>query len=343
MAAFREKYTFKVEWLDQVASLKRYYLLQYYVMNGTNELELFDLKNKRVFLRRCAFPSVSLEDLFIGAKVTVYARQMTLIEYGDSHTKELLGNTNEIAFGLVPPASLRSIGKILAAVHDARLQVSQLRMVQLNERDAEAVGSVDLAAGSCVPLQLVGLHSCEVWGKLARSFGCFAPPADQVETYSGFFFGAKRLGSAVNTAKCADCTLAIVKPHAVAEGKLGAVLDDLINSSLTVTAFEMFDIDLVAAEEFLEVYKGVLPEYSGMTDQLASGRLVAVELTGDDAVHTLRQICGPRHVDVAKRIAPDTLRARHGTDTLRNAVHCTDLDEDGVLEVEYFFRVLSAL
>lgn len=153
----------------------------------------FDIKNKRVFLRRCAFPSVSLEDLFIGAKVTVYARQMTLIEYGDSHTKELLGNTNEIAFGLVPPASLRSIGKvghaveryvqlsvrcgltrrgmlqILAAVHDARLQVSQLRMVQLNERDAEAVGSVDLAAGSCVPLQLVGLHSCEVWGKLARS------------------------------------------------------------------------------------------------------------------------------------------------------------------------------
>lgn len=121
------------------------------------------------------------------------------------------------------------------------------------------------------------------------------------------------------------------------------MLDDLINSSLTVTAFEMFDIDLVAAEEFLEVYKGVLPEYSGMTDQLASGRLVAVELTGDDAVHTLRQICGPRHVDVAKRIAPDTLRARHGTDTLRNAVHCTDLDEDGVLEVEYFFRVLSAL
>lgn len=51
-----------------------------------------------------------------------------------------------------------------------------------------------------------------------RAVGCFAPPADQVETYSGFFFGAKRLGSAVNTAKCADCTLAIVKPHAVAEG-----------------------------------------------------------------------------------------------------------------------------
>jgi len=40
MAGFNEKYTFKVEWLDQQAALKRYYLLQYYVMNGTNELEL---------------------------------------------------------------------------------------------------------------------------------------------------------------------------------------------------------------------------------------------------------------------------------------------------------------
>lgn len=71
----------------------------------------------------------------------------------------------------------------------------------------------------------------------------------------------------------------------------------------------------------------------GMASELAAGRLVAVELVGDDAVHAFRQACGPRHVDVAKRILPDTLRAKYGVDTIKNAVHCTDLDEDGVLEV----------
>jgi len=172
--------------------------------------------------------------------------------------------------------------------------------------------------------------------------GCFCPPRDQVDTYASFFFGPKALPSAGNTARCKDCTLAIVKPHAVAEGRMGAILADLMAGSLLVTAFEMFDIDLVAAEEFLEVYKGVLPEYSDMSTQLAGGRLLAVELVGEDAVHTLRQSCGPRHVDVAQRIAPETLRAKHGTDTVRNAVHCTDLDEDGLLECEYFFRILQS-
>lgn len=31
----------------------------------------FDIKNKRVFLRRCPFPSLKLSDLFLGAKLTV--------------------------------------------------------------------------------------------------------------------------------------------------------------------------------------------------------------------------------------------------------------------------------
>jgi hypothetical protein len=31
---------------------------------------------------------------------------------------------------------------------------------------------------------------------------------------------------------------------------------------------------------------------------------------------------------------------RHGTDVVRNAVHVTDLEEDGPLEAEYLFKIL---
>jgi nucleoside diphosphate kinase len=41
-------------------------------------------------------------------------------------------------------------------------------------------------------------------------------------------------------------------------------------------------------------------------------------------------------------IRPRTLRARFGVDKLRNAVHATDLPEDGVLEAEYLFQILKA-
>lgn len=34
-------------------------------------------------------------------------------------------------------------------------------------------------------------------------------------------------------------------------------------------------------------------------------------------------------------------RAKFGLDRVRNAVHCTDLPEDGVVESEYFFNILQ--
>ena len=40
-------------------------------------------------------------------------------------------------------------------------------------------------------------------------------------------------------------------------------------------------------------------------------------------------------------LRPKTLRAQHGLDKVMNAVHCSDLAEDGQLEVEYFFRILQ--
>lgn len=89
-AAMPDKLTFKVEWLDPAASLKRYYLLQYYIAPTGNQLELFDIKNHRVFLRKCPYPQVEVDDLFIGGKVTIYGRMMTIIEFGDKVTERAI-------------------------------------------------------------------------------------------------------------------------------------------------------------------------------------------------------------------------------------------------------------
>ena len=50
----------------------------------------FDLKNKRVFLRRCPFPSVQLSDLFLGAKITVYV----VLACGEAPTREAFGGVS---------------------------------------------------------------------------------------------------------------------------------------------------------------------------------------------------------------------------------------------------------
>lgn len=55
----------------------------------------------------------------------------------------------------------------------------------------------------------------------------------------------------------------------------------------------------------------------------------------------LRELCGPADPELARTVRPRTIRAIYGKDPIKNAVHCTDLPEDGVLETEYFFNVLQ--
>ena len=43
--------------------------------------------------------------------------------------------------------------------------------------------------------------------------------------------------------------------------------------------------------------------------------------------------------EIAKNLRARTIRAKFGHTKEVNAVHCTDLPEDGSLEVEYFFSI----
>lgn len=76
-------YCFTAEWFDSQASMVRKYQLFYFLADNT--LELFDLKNHRTFLKRCSYPSVTVSDLYIGAQVTIYARQLKIVGYGNCY------------------------------------------------------------------------------------------------------------------------------------------------------------------------------------------------------------------------------------------------------------------
>jgi nucleoside-diphosphate kinase len=78
-----------------------------------------------------------------------------------------------------------------------------------------------------------------------------------------------------------------------------------------------------------------------MVNELSRGPVVAVEVTGPDAVTKMRDAAGPRDIEVAKRIRPTSLRARYGATGAAPGVHVTDLVEDGPLECEYIFAILD--
>lgn len=59
-----------------------------------------------------------------------------------------------------------------------------------------------------------------------------------------------------------NCTCCVIKPHAVIEGNVGAILEHIAKTkNFYISAIAMFSVDVANAQEFNEIYKGVLPEY----------------------------------------------------------------------------------
>jgi nucleoside-diphosphate kinase len=86
----------------------------------------------------------------------------------------------------------------------------------------------------------------------------------------------------------------------------------------------------------------VVTDYNDMAKELSSGTCLALAIAkGENVVTEFREFCGPRDAVVAKQIRPRSLRGKFGTDVVHNAIHCTDLEEDGVLETEYFFALMD--
>lgn len=140
-------------------------------------------------------------------------------------------------------------------------------------------------------------------------------------------------------AKLSKSTLCIIKPHAIKEGRIGEILKMIIENGFSITAMKMMNLTRNQCEAFYEIYKGVVDDYMSMVLQLQSGSCLAIEVHGtDDEVQSkFRSLVGPEP-EVAKILRPNTIRAKFGTDKILNAVHCTDLSEDTLLELEFIFK-----
>lgn len=41
-----------------------------------------------MFLKRTEYPGVNLSEIYIGAVVTIYSRQLKIVDYADVHTRQ---------------------------------------------------------------------------------------------------------------------------------------------------------------------------------------------------------------------------------------------------------------
>jgi nucleoside-diphosphate kinase len=372
MAANEEKYCFAMEWFDPQADLIRRYSLTFYPRD--NSIDMYDLKTKRPFLKRMEYPDVSLQKLNLGSIVTVHGRQLKVIQYADSYTKKKLESQKGRTLALVKPDAYNHIGTVISTAQAVGFVIARLRMVRMSPEQVTAfcaglspsVGGGSnqdcehLAADVVVVMELVGDNAVAKWkqvvgpsnvsqahsqapkslrGQLATDDVRNAVHASEDEVAAereiDFFFGRQGWGT---TAVGQNCTLVAVKPHAFHAA--GEIVSAILQAGFEISAMGVWYMDRATAEEFLEVYKGVVPEFHDNCAQFSSGPSLIMEVRQEDAVKKMREFAGPHDPEVAKHLRPDTLRAKYGIDRVQNGVHCTDLEEDGLLEVEYFFHLM---
>lgn len=342
--------------------LHRHYNIHYFV--DSHNVEIFDTKTNKLFLKKSECPSVlSVKDFFLGAKVLLYGRHFELQEYLDPFTAEKLGKQQQKSVLVVKKDMVVHIGSVLSFLEHQQFSVSALKMLQVGRAHAERllefhratsefaalvdqlsvrpVVAIEVVAENCIEkLKQVAVILSSRFGAKSNEFES-SPSVLEAQRHREFFFESPQ----GVTATYQNCTCCVVLPHILKEGLAGEVIEAIQQGpGVVITAMELFALDRTTAAEFLEVYEGVVPHFNETVDHFTTGPCIAMELVGHNAesvVARFRENAGPWDVEMAKELRPHTIRARYGHDRVRNAVHCTDLADDGMLESEYFFDILS--
>ncbi|HPG05616.1 MAG: nucleoside-diphosphate kinase [Saprospiraceae bacterium] len=128
-------------------------------------------------------------------------------------------------------------------------------------------------------------------------------------------------------------TFTMIKPDAVADGHIGAILAKINEAGFRIIAMKMTHLSRQKAEGFYEVHKE-RPFFGELTAFMSSGPIVAAVLEKENAVADFRTLIGA--TDPAKA-APGTIRALYARNMGENAVHGSDSDENAAIEVAYHF------
>ncbi|MDR2285277.1 MAG: nucleoside-diphosphate kinase [Sphingobacterium sp.] len=128
-------------------------------------------------------------------------------------------------------------------------------------------------------------------------------------------------------------TFTMIKPDAVANGHIGAILNDIIAGGFKIVAMKYIKLSKETAGEFYAVHKE-RPFYGELVDFMTSGSIVAAILEKDNAVEDFRTLIGATNPADA---AEGTIRNKYAKSIDANAIHGSDSDENAQIEGSFFF------
>ena len=129
-------------------------------------------------------------------------------------------------------------------------------------------------------------------------------------------------------------TFTMIKPGAVKNGHIGAILEQINAGGFRIVAMKYTRLSAEKAGEFYAVHKE-RPFYGELVEFMSSGPIVAAILEKDNAVADFRELIGATNPAEA---APGTIRGDFSSSRQMNLVHASDGPEAAARELDLYFE-----
>lgn len=128
-------------------------------------------------------------------------------------------------------------------------------------------------------------------------------------------------------------TFTMIKPDAVENGYIGAILDKISSAGFKIIAMKYTQMSKRDAQEFYAIHKE-RPFFGELVEFMTRGPIVSAILEKENAVEDFRALIGATNPADA---AEGTIRKLYAKDIGENAVHGSDSNENAAIEGSFHF------
>lgn len=128
-------------------------------------------------------------------------------------------------------------------------------------------------------------------------------------------------------------TFTMIKPDAVQDGHIGAILEKISASGFRIVAMKLTQMTAADAKTFYAIHKE-RPFFGELVEYMTSGPIVAAILEKENAVEDFRTLIGATNPEEA---AEGTIRKLYAKSIGENAIHGSDSDENAAIEGAFHF------
>ena len=131
-----------------------------------------------------------------------------------------------------------------------------------------------------------------------------------------------------------ETTLVLLKPSCVQRQLIGEILNRFERRGLRISGMKMMQLsDEILREHYAHLVDK--PFFPGLCASMQASPVVALALSGRDAVQVVRTMTGATN---GREAAPGTIRGDYSVSNQQNIVHASDSTETAAIELRRFFR-----